>query len=137
MRLTFKWTSLVAQTVKRLPTTRETCVQSLGREDPLEKEMATHSSTLAWKTLLTEEPGALCFIGSQRVKVKVAQSCPTLCNPMDYTVHGVLQARTLVWVAFPFFRESSQPRSPTLQADSLPTELCMLPIFTQSRTCQQ
>ena len=42
-------TSLVAQTVKRLPTVRETRVQSLGREDPLEKEMATHSSTIAWK----------------------------------------------------------------------------------------
>ena len=41
--------SLVAQTVKRLPAVRETQVQSLGREDPLEKEMATHSSTLAWK----------------------------------------------------------------------------------------
>jgi len=43
------WTSLVAQTVKRLYTTWETWVQSLGRQDPLEKEMATHSSTLAWK----------------------------------------------------------------------------------------
>jgi len=53
----------VVQTVKRLPTTRETCVQSLGREDPLEKEMATHSSTLAWKTLLTEEPGRLQSVG--------------------------------------------------------------------------
>ena len=42
-------TSLVAQTVKRLPTMQETWVQSLGREDPLEKEMAPHSSTLAWK----------------------------------------------------------------------------------------
>ena len=42
---------------------------------------------------------------------------------MDYTVYGVLQARTLEWVAFPFFRESSQPRSPELQADSLPVEL--------------
>ena len=44
----FAMTSLVAQTVKRLPTVRETRVQSLGQEDPLEKEMATHSSTLAW-----------------------------------------------------------------------------------------
>ena len=42
--------------------------------------------------------------------VKVAQSCPTLCNPMVYTVHGVLQARILEWVAFPFSRGSSQPR---------------------------
>ena len=45
--------------VKRLPVMRETWVQSLGREDPLEKEMATHSSTLAWKIPWTEEPGSL------------------------------------------------------------------------------
>ena len=45
-----------------------------------------------------------------KVKVKVAQLCPTLCDPMDYTVHGILQARILEWVAFPFFRGSSQPR---------------------------
>ena len=43
-------------------------------------------------------------------KVKVAQSFPTLCDPMDYTVHGILQTRILEWVAFPFSRESSQPR---------------------------
>ena len=47
-------TSLMAQIVKRLPTMQETRVRSLGREDPLEKEMATHSSTLAWKILWTE-----------------------------------------------------------------------------------
>ena len=62
----------------------------------------------------------------EKVKVKVTQSCPTLCNPMDYTVHGILQTRILEWVAFPFSRGSSQPRdgpkSPTLQADSLPAE---------------
>ena len=51
------WTSLVAQTVKHLPTMRETQVQSLGREDLLEKEMAIHSSILAWKIPWTEEPG--------------------------------------------------------------------------------
>ena len=48
-----------------------------------------------------------------KVKVKVAQSCWTLCNPMDYTVQGILQARTLEWVAFPFSRRSSQPRDRT------------------------
>ena len=52
-------TSLVAQTVKRLPTMRETWVQSLGQEDLLEKEMATHSSILAWKIPWMEEPGRL------------------------------------------------------------------------------
>ena len=61
------WASLVAQTVKRLSTMRETWVQSLGREDPLEKEMAIHSSTLAWKIPWTEEPGRLQSMGSQRV----------------------------------------------------------------------
>ena len=45
--------------------------------------------------------------------VKVAQSCPTLCDPMDYIVHGILQARILEWVAFPFSRGSSQARDQT------------------------
>ena len=60
-------TSLVAQTVKRLPTMRETWVQSLGREDLLEKEMAIHSSILAWKIPWMEEPGRLQSMGLQRV----------------------------------------------------------------------
>ena len=47
------------------------------------------------------------------MKVKVAQLCPTLCDFMDYTVHGILQARTLEWVAFPFSRGSSQTRDRT------------------------
>ena len=54
--------------VKRLPATRETWVQSLGQEDPLEKEMAPHSSTLAWKIPWTEEPGGLQSTGLQRVR---------------------------------------------------------------------
>ena len=57
----------MAQTVKHLPVTQETWVQSLGQEDPLEKEMATHSSTLAWKIPWMEEPGGLQSMGSQRV----------------------------------------------------------------------
>ena len=61
-----------------------------------------------------------------KVKVKVTQSCPTLCDPIDYTVHGILQARILEWQPFPYSKGSSQPkikpRSPTLQADSLPVE---------------
>ena len=60
--------SLVAQTVKRLPAMQETWVRSLGREDPLEKEMTTHSTALAWKILWTEGPGGLQSIVSQRVK---------------------------------------------------------------------
>ena len=58
-------TSLVAQTVKRLFTVRETLVQSLGWEDLLEKEMAARSSILAWRIPWTEEPGGLQFMGSQ------------------------------------------------------------------------
>ena len=60
-------TSLVAQWVKRLPTMRETQVRSLGQEDPLEKEMATHSSTLAWKIPWTVAYQASQSMGSQRV----------------------------------------------------------------------
>ena len=60
-------TSLVAQMVKRLSTMRETRVQSLGWDDPLEKEMAIHSSTIALKIPWTEEPGRLQSMGLQRV----------------------------------------------------------------------
>ena len=65
--LGYQITSLVAQMVKCLSTMRETWVRSLGREDPLEKEMAIHSSTIAWKIPWTEEPGRLQSMGSQRV----------------------------------------------------------------------
>ena len=59
--------SLVAQRLKCLPAMWETRVRSLGREDPLEKEMATHSRILAWRTPWTEKPGGLQSMGSQRV----------------------------------------------------------------------
>ena len=61
------WASLVAQTVKHLPAMQETWVQSLDREDPLEKGIAIHSSTLAWKIPWTEVPGRLQSMGSKRV----------------------------------------------------------------------
>ena len=58
--------------------------------------------------------------------MKVAQLCQTLCDPMDYTVHGILQARIVEWVAFPFSRDlpnpGIEPRFPALQVDSLPAE---------------
>ena len=64
--------------------------------------------------------------GQWKVKVKAAQSCPTLCDHMDLTVHAILQARIPEWVAFPFSRGSSQSRDqtqvPTLQVDSLPAK---------------
>jgi len=59
--------SLVAQSVKNLPAIQETWVRSLGWEDPLEKEMATHSSILAWKISWTQKPGELQIMGLQRV----------------------------------------------------------------------
>ena len=59
------WASLVAQMVKNLPAMQETQVPSLGQEDPLEKEMATHSGILAWKIPRTEEPGGLQSMGLQ------------------------------------------------------------------------
>ena len=58
-QLEFYWASLVAQMVKHLPATWGTWVRFLGQEDPLEKEMATHSSVLAWRSLWTEEPDGL------------------------------------------------------------------------------
>ena len=61
-----KRASLVAQLVKNVPAMQETWVQSLGREDPLEKEMATHSSILAWRIPWTEEPGGLQSVGFQK-----------------------------------------------------------------------
>ena len=118
--------------------------RSLGEEDPLGKEMATHSSILAWEIPWTEEPGGLQSMKSQKcharhsdkqqpqampcvkwweyisffffflgIHFKVAQLCLTLCDPMDYTAKGILQARILEWVAFPFSRGSSQPRDQT------------------------
>ena len=68
------FSSLVAQMVKYLPTMRETGVRSLGQEDPLEKEMAAHSSTLAWKIAWTEEPSRLQSMGLQSVGHGLATS---------------------------------------------------------------
>ena len=64
-RLILILASLLAQSVKNLPAIQETQVRFLGREDPLEKEMATHSSILAWRIPWTEEPGGLQSVGSQ------------------------------------------------------------------------
>ena len=110
--------------VKCLPAMQETQVPSLGWEDPLEKEMATHSSTLAWKIPWTEKPCKIQSMGSQRVghdwvtSFKSLQSCPTLCDPFDYappgsSVHEILQARILEWVAMLSSRGFSQSRDQT------------------------
>ena len=71
---TGRYASLVAQRLKRLPAMQETQVRSLGWEDPLEKEMATHSSTLAWRIPWREEPGRLQSTGLQRVRHNWATS---------------------------------------------------------------
>ena len=67
LKFVHRQASLVAQQVMNLPAMQETWVQSLGWEDPLEKEMATHSSILAWRIPWTEDPGRLQSMGSQRV----------------------------------------------------------------------
>ena len=73
---------------------------------------------LFWREFSDEMGGSV----RKQTEVKVAQLCPTLCNPMDCSIHGIFQARILEWVAFPFSRGSFEPRSPALQADSLPAE---------------
>ena len=80
-------TSPVAQMVKCLPTIRETRARSLGRKDPLEQEMATHSSTLAWQIPWMEEPGRLQSTGSQRVRHDWATSPSLHCVPWGSRFH--------------------------------------------------
>ena len=91
------WASLVTQRVKNPPAMQDTWVWFLGWEDPLEKGVATHSGVLAWRIPWTEEPGRLQSMESQRnghnwvTSVQfssVAQSCPTLCDPMDCSTPG-------------------------------------------------
>ena len=65
--IAYNWASLIAQSVNHLPAIQETWVQLLSQEDPVEKEMATHSSRLAWKIPWTEEPGGLQSIGLQEL----------------------------------------------------------------------
>ena len=88
------WTSLVAQTVERLSTMRETRVRPLGWEDPLEKEMAIHSSTIAWKIPWTEEAGRLQSMGLQRVGHDWATSLH-LSSSLQHTFF--LELLTQIW----------------------------------------
>ena len=95
----------------------ETAVMGLGVKDEGRKYNKTKQSK-SWRSLtqtnhsMFNSTNKKCLPHSQfkNRKGKVAQSCLTLCDPMDYTVHGVLQARILEWVAVPFSRGSSQPR---------------------------
>ena len=86
---------------------------------------------LLWEMVISGETNESLFENKNRtqfrkVKVKATQSCPTPCDPMDYTVRRILQARILEWVTVPFSRDlpnpGTEPRSPALQADSLPAE---------------
>ena len=124
---------------------QETQVQCLSWEDPLEEEMAAHFSILGLENPMDRGAWQLTVHGVARIghdleikqqqqymlqvynmKAKITQSCLTLCNPMDYTVHGILQARILEWVAFPFSRGSSQHKDQTqvsrIAGNSLPDE---------------
>ena len=105
--------NFVAQTVKRLPTTWETWVQSLDRDDILEKEMATHSSTLAWKIPWMEDPGGLQSMGSKRVKHDWATSLSYIyvidCNVSAQNSYvEVLIPSSIMWLFLKteFFRRS-------------------------------
>ena len=81
----------MAQKVKYLPVTQETSTQSLGREDPLEKEMATHSCILAWRIPWTEEPGGLQSVGSQRVRHNRSDfTCLQTCEQCFIIIHNNL-----------------------------------------------
>ena len=79
------------------------------------EESTRRKCMVEWLGVLESEiSGTACWPNQLlKMKVKVAQSCPTLCNPVDYTVHGILQARMLEWVTFPFSRGSSQLRDRT------------------------
>ena len=80
--------------------------EALGSKFLSSSSSCTFCSLWLWQVNLSTKMGILLVL----VKVKVTQSHPTLCDPMDYTVHGILQVRILEWVAFPFSRGSSQPR---------------------------
>ena len=86
-KLAFQVSILVAQTVKGLPTMLETQVRSLGWEDPLEKEMATHSSTRGWKIPWMKDPGGLQSMGSQRVRHDFTFTIPFCVCTTSLSVH--------------------------------------------------
>ena len=86
--LAYPWASLVAQRVKRLPTMQETWVRSLGWEDPLEKEMATHSSTLAWRIPWRQEPGRLLVHGVAKSRTRLGDFTSTFFQKSTIILPG-------------------------------------------------
>ena len=149
--------SQVAQSLKCVPAMRETWVQSLGWEDPLEKETATHSSILAWRIPWKEEPGGLQSMGLQswtelsdftftltqssldhffkRVQFSsVAQSCPTLCDPvtcssLGFPVHHQLPELTQTHVKWVDRAESSKEPEPVPSVSSMSDTAACPPLF--------
>ena len=94
--------------VKNLPAVQETWIQSLNWEDPLEKEMATHSSILACEITWSEEPGGHSPWSCKRVGHNlVTKQQIQDCSPPDSSVLGIFQARILEWVAMSFYRLQS------------------------------
>ena len=103
MLVTQPWT----QTVKNLPAMQETWARSLGREDPLEKEMATHSSILAWRIPRTEEPGGLQSTGSQRVGHDWATSLSLWLSLWSNShIHTWLLEKPKLWLDGPLLAKS-------------------------------
>ena len=101
---THKLTLNVAQMVKNLPAMQETRIQSLGRKDPLEKGMATHSSTPAWRIPRTEEPGGLQSVGWQRVGHDWATNTTRVHDMLLLVAFSFwLSITTIYWVLFFFF----------------------------------
>ena len=97
-----------------LPVSWKTCVQD--KKQQLEPDMEQPIGSKLGKEYVKAKyhhPAYWTCMQSEWSEVKVSQSYSTLCDPMDYTVHGILQARILEWVAFPFPRGSSQPRDQT------------------------
>ena len=97
------WTSLVVQTVKHLFTMQETWVQSLGQEDPLEKEMAIHSSNIAWKIPWTEAPGRLQSMGSQSQTRLSDFTFMHVLRGMIYFKQSHPTGNDLMQMMFPYF----------------------------------
>ena len=97
-----QWSFLVAQLVENLPAMQETRVWSLGREDPLEKEMATHSSVLAWRIPWTEEPGGLQTMESQESDMTKQLNHQTVAILLTIILYKYLVYFCFVFQTFPF-----------------------------------
>ena len=122
----FHWLSLVAQMVKNLLAMQKTQVWSLGRADRLEKTMATHSSILVWRIPLTEEPGRLQSMGSQRAGHDWATNTLTFIVALQCTAQRISFAGTCIlscWVSF-LFRSPQSTKQLSVFYRRLPLVIC-------------